>query len=214
MRLDREAAYRLVEQHPEYLKNPEPMLVAARAGRAAVAALLLELGMDVDIADDTQQRGLHNALAGGSLDVVKLLVAQGADIDRPTTQFGGAMGFAAHFDRREIAAYLAPLSRDVHNLTCLGMKERLSDLFSADPALANARHFRLGFTPLFCLPEADSEALDMAAFLLAQGADPGMRNEDGLTAEQVFRKQGREEVADFLMTGSVLQRYRPGDNRR
>ena len=40
-----------------------PMLIAARQGRADVVALLLELGMDVDVADETEQRGLHNAVA-------------------------------------------------------------------------------------------------------------------------------------------------------
>ena len=198
MRVDRAAALRLIEHHRECLENPEPMLTAARSGRTDVVALLLELGMNVDIADQSEQRGLQNAVAGGSLDVVKLLVAHGADIDRPTKQFGGAMGFAAHFDRREIAAFLAPLSRDVQNLTYLGKKERLGELFAADPNLVNLRHFRCGFTPLFVLPENDDEALDMAAFLLAHGADREIRNEDGRTAEEIFRGQGREEVADFL----------------
>lgn len=78
MHLDHAAARRLVAQHPECLKNPEPMLTAARSGRVEVVALLLDLGMDVDIADETEQRGLHNAVAGGSLDVVRLLVARGA----------------------------------------------------------------------------------------------------------------------------------------
>ena len=67
--------------------------------------------MDVDIADETEQRGLHNAVAGDAIDVVKLLVAHGADIDRPTTQFGGAMGFAAHFGGREIAALRLGIAR-------------------------------------------------------------------------------------------------------
>src|SRR5262249_60271927 len=105
----RDAATRLGRQHTECLPDPCPMLIATGQGRADVVALLLELGMDVDIADATQQRGLHNAVAGDSIDVVKLLVAHGADIDRPTTQYGGAMGFAAHFERRDIAAFLAPL---------------------------------------------------------------------------------------------------------
>jgi uncharacterized protein len=198
MRVDRETARGLIAKHPEYLKDPEPMLTAARSGRSDVVALLLGLGMDVDIADETEQRGLHNAVAGGSLEVVKLLVAHGADVDLPTTQFGGAMGFAAHFGRREIAAFLAPRSRDVHNMTDLGMKDRLGELFAADPGLVNLRHFRYGFTPLFALPENDDEALDMAAFLLASGADLGVRNEEGLTAEDEFRRSGRFDVADFL----------------
>jgi hypothetical protein len=87
-------------------------------------------------------------------------VAHGADIDRPTAKIGGgAMGFAAHFDRREIAAFLAPLSRDVHNLTYLGFKDRLAELFATDPALVNARHDRIGCTPLFLLPADEVQAM-------------------------------------------------------
>ena len=199
MRVDRETARGFLEQHAECLSNPEPMLAAARAGRVDVVALLLELGMDVDVADEIEQRGLQVAVAGGSLEVVELLVAHGADIDRPTTSVGGgAMGYAAHFDRREIAAFLAPFSRDVHNLTYLGMKDRLGELFVADPEVVNLRHFRHGFTPLFVLPEKDDEALDMAVFLLSRGANLGSKNADGLKAEDIFRRQGREELADFL----------------
>jgi ankyrin repeat protein len=174
------------------------MLFAARANRADVVALLLELGMNVDVADGTLQRGLHNAAASGAIEVAKLLIAHGADIDRPTTRYGGAMGFAAHFAQREIAAFLAPLSRDVWNLTHLGMKERLRELFAADPALVNAAHPKLSYTPLFALPDDEDEAADMATFLLAHGGDPTVRNRDGLTPEQVARQRGLIEAADLI----------------
>jgi len=200
MRLDRDAARSLAEQHPNCLHDPSPMLIATRQGRTDVVALLLELGMDVDIADETQQRGLHNAVAGGALDVVKLLVAHGADIDRPTTQYGGAMGFAAHFGRRDIAAFLAPLSRDVFNLTWLGMAERLRELFAEDPRLANAWAPRAGVTPLFCLPDDEDAAIAMTTLLLAHGADPTTVNNEGLTAEQDARRRGLIDAAD-LMSG-------------
>jgi hypothetical protein len=198
MRLDRAAARALAEQHSECLHDPSPMLIAARKGRTDVVALLLELGMDVDIADETQQRGLHNAVAGNAIDVVKLLVAHGADIDRPTTQFGGAMGFAAHFERREIADFLAPLSRDVFNLAWLGMAKRLRELFAEDPRLANAVAPRAGITPLFCLPDDEDAALAIATLLLAHGADPNFVNRDGLTAEQDARRRGLFDAADLM----------------
>ncbi|MBC9882915.1 ankyrin repeat domain-containing protein [Bradyrhizobium sp. INPA01-394B] len=200
MSLDREASRAIATSHPEYLRDPEPMLTAARAGRADAVALLLELGVDVDVADEIEQRGLQVAVAGGSLEVVKLLVAHGADIDRPTTSFGGgAMGYAAHFDRREIATFLAPLSRDVHNLTCLGFRNRLAELFAEDPDLVNAGHTRMGCTPLFFLPADEAQAMEMAAFLLDHGADPSIRaSTDGLTAEENLRKHGLIELADFL----------------
>jgi uncharacterized protein len=159
MRLDKDAARMLAEQNPECLHNPAPLLTAARQGRADVVALLLELGVDVDVADEIEQRGLQVAVAGGSLEVVKLLVANGADIDRPTTSVGGgAMGYAAHFDRREIAAFLMPLSRDVFELTYLGMAERLRELFAEDPQLASAVDRKTGITPLFCLPDDEDAA--------------------------------------------------------
>jgi ankyrin repeat protein len=204
MRLDRDAARRLAEQHPECLRDPAPMLTAARQGRADVVALLLGLGMDVDIADEIEQRGLQVAVAGGSLEVVKVLVAHGADIDRPTTSFGGgAMGYAAHFDRREIAAFLAPLSRDVFELTYLGMETRLRELFAEDPQLANAVAPKAGITPLFCLPDDEDAAVEMATLLLAHGADPRFLNKDGLTAEQAARKRGLIDAADLMATGET-----------
>lgn len=154
--------------------------------------------MHVDVADETELRGLQAAVAGGSIEAVRLLVAHGADIDRPTKHFGGALGFASHFGRDEIAQLLAPLSRDVHNLTYLAKKERLRQLFAEQPALANAVHLKLGFTPLFTLPDDEDEAVEMAEFLLTHGADPRMRNRDGLTPEQSARRRGLVEAADLI----------------
>lgn len=207
MALDHEAAQALVREHPDYLRDPEPMLTAARAGRADVVALLLDLGVDVDVADEIEQRGLQVAVAGGSLEVVKLLVAHGADIDRPTTSVGGgAMGYAAHFGRREIATFLAPLSRDVLELTYLGFKDRLAELFAGDPDLVNVRRGTTGWTPLFTLPPDEADAMELAAFLLDRGADPIIRDSvDGLTAEEAWRRNGFVELADFLREQSIAR---------
>jgi uncharacterized protein len=205
MKLDREVAHALVKLHPEILSDAEPMLTAARLGRVDIVTFLLELGVNVDVADEMEQRGLHNAVAGGALDVVKLLVAHGADIDRPTTRMGGgSLGFAAHFGRREIATFLAPLSRDVPNLTYLGMAERLRELFAVDPTLANAVYPKFDATPLFALPDDEEEAVEMAAVLLAHGADPQTRNKDGLTAEQAARKRGLIDAADLMSDGETV----------
>jgi ankyrin repeat protein len=198
LQLDREAAEALVRRDPRYLKNAEPMRLAARRGRVDVVAFLLELGMDVDVTDASEIRGLQDAIAGDSIEVVRLLVSRGAEIDRMSKQYGGALGFAAHFQRMEIAEFLAPLSRDVHNLTSLGMKERLRELFAADSALVNKRHPRSGSTPLYMLPDDEDRALDMAMFLLERGADPAIANDAGRTAIETARARGLLDAAEFM----------------
>ncbi len=100
-----------------------------------------------------------------------------------------------------MAAFLAPLSRDVLNLVYLGMKERLAELFAAEPALANFASPTFGTTPLFVLPDDEEEALEMTEFLLAHGADPSLRNKEGVTAEEAARKRGLVDAADLMRDG-------------
>src|ERR1700681_3946934 len=56
----------------------------------------------------------------------------------------------------------------------------------------------IGFTPLLGLPAGEEEAVEMAAFLLARGADPGFQNRPRLTAEEAFCENGQEEVEPEL----------------
>jgi ankyrin repeat protein len=198
LRLDRAAAQALVRQDPTCLDDAEPMRRAARTGRADVVALLLDLGMNVDVTDATGVRGVQDAVAGNAIEVVRLLVAHGTEIDRVSKHYGGALGFAAHFGRRDIAELLAPLSRDVHNLTTLAMKERLRELFAAEPALVNARRATSGVTPLFMLPDDEDEALEMTAFLLEAGAHPALANAAGVTAIEAARARGLLDAAELM----------------
>ena len=137
---------------------------------------------------------------GDALAVVRLLVARGADVDRPTdTDYGGgAMGYAAHFGRHEIAAFLAPYSRDAVEMVALGMTDRLATLFAQEPALINTPHPKFATLPLFALPEGEEEAARMAAFLLDRGADPSACDKDGVSAEQAARDRGLIDAADLI----------------
>ncbi len=195
---DRAEIRRLAGLHPEYLRDADVMLTAARTNRRDLVELLLDLGMDVDVADQGETRALNVAAGNGAIDVMRLLIERGADIDRPTKHYGGPLGFAAHFDQRAAIAVLAPLTRDVHNLTYLGLEDRLRELFAAEPALANLVHFRSGRTPLFWLPPREPDALEMARFLLDHGADPRFRAVDGDTPADAARKRGFSAVAELL----------------
>ncbi|HUO67350.1 MAG TPA: ankyrin repeat domain-containing protein, partial [Gammaproteobacteria bacterium] len=196
--LDRAEIRRLAALHPEYLRDADVMLMAARTNRRDLVALLLDLGMDVDIADQGDTRALNVAAGNGAIDVMQLLIERGADIDRPTKHYGGPLGFAAHFEQRAAIAVLVPRSRDVHNLVWLREKERLRELFAAEPALANLVHVRSGRTPLFWLPPREDDALEMASFLLEHGADPRFRDKEGDTPADVARKRGFASVDEAL----------------
>ena len=106
------------------------------------------------------------------------------------------------FRAPDIASLLVSLSRDVFNLTYLGMAERLRELLAEDPQLANAVAPRAGITPLFCLPDDEVSAVTMTKLLLTHGADRSIINKEGLTAEQDARRRGLVDAAD-LMSGKT-----------
>ena len=68
-----------------------------------------------------------------------------------------------------------------------------------EPALVN---FRLegqdAPTALFCLPDEETAAADMAALLLRRGADPGVRDSEGRTAAEHMARRGLDEAAELI----------------
>ncbi|MGE0718250.1 MAG: ankyrin repeat domain-containing protein [Alphaproteobacteria bacterium] len=195
---DRAAAAAIAGSHPDVLADAEPMLRAARMGRIDVVELLLDLGMDVDVADHTGLRALQVAASRGHLDIARLLLANGAVVDRPTIHYGGAMGFAQHFGQRAMAELLAPFSRDTPDMVSLGLTDRLAELFAEDPGLVNAVYQDYGMRPIFCLPDDEAEAARVATFLMAHGADPTVTDRNGLTPAEVVRRRGLLDAADVL----------------
>jgi ankyrin repeat protein len=154
--------------------------------------------MHVDAADEGGVRALQRAVGADARELVELLLAQGAEVDRPSQHYGGAMGFAAHYERVKLAEILAPRSRDVHNLVNIGMKDRLRELFTAEPVLVNLAHPRTGMTPLFALPNDEALAIEMATLLLVHGANPKIRDREGHTPAEAAARRGLLEVADLL----------------
>jgi hypothetical protein len=196
LKSDADRARDLAAAHPELVANVAPMLDAASANRVDTVALLLDLGADIEQADQGGQRALHAAAGAGALDVIRLLIERGAAMDQPTNHNGGPLGVAAFRGQRAAAELLAPLSREVNPLAYFGFYPRLEALFAAEPSLVNAVHVRTGNTPLFTLPQDEEEAIRMAEFLLAHGADPSHRNSQRQTADQFLRARGLLDVAD------------------
>ena len=195
--LDRNTVNRLLAAHPEYLQSPKAMFAAAREDRADVVAFLLDLGTPLEVQDDKEQRTLHVAAWNDAVQVAKLLIDHGAEIDPYELNYSNTpLDFAVYGDHPRMVELLRPHSRDVWNLTTIGDVGRLREIFSAEPRLAKVTWQT---TPLFWLPEDEEKALEIAGLFLEHGADAGFRNKkDGTTAADVARKRGMRQTAALL----------------
>jgi uncharacterized protein len=197
-RLDTAAARDILARHPEYLRAPEPMLEAAHQDRADVVAFLLDLGMSPDVETAEGQRGLHVAAYENRMRVAQLLVERGAAIDPFEKNWGSTpLGAAIYAQNRAMIEFLGRVSRDIWELTNSGNIERLRELLRDNPERAKVASD--GHTPLMWLPPDDeARAMEVAKLLLAYGADPTLRNNDGETAADRAANAGLLEVAELL----------------
>lgn len=197
LRLDRDEVQRSLAQHPEYLHSPRAIFAAARKDRADVVAFLLDLGTPIEVEDAKKQRPLHVAAANDALQVAKLLIDRGAELDVYELNYSNTpLDFARYHDYPRMIELLTQHSHDVWNLTSLGHVDRLRVALSAEPHRAK---ISWGTTPLFWLPEDEDKALEIVKLFLEHGADPNFRSrKDGWTAGEVARKRGMHQVAALL----------------
>jgi ankyrin repeat protein len=112
-------------EHPDALAvalERRPGLVVWAAAQAPNAiALLVELGFDVNALgradtpiEEPWETALHSAASGGPIDLVRELLALGADPSIRDKQFDSTpLGFARYSERSDIIELLAPLTTDV-----------------------------------------------------------------------------------------------------
>jgi ankyrin repeat protein len=195
---DRDAVRRIAGEYPVFLRLHTPMWAAVAKDDVETAALLLDLGMSPDIGDEKDFRALHYTTHCGAIEVARLLIARGAEVDSIEQRYKStALGHAVYQQRPDMVALLAPLSADMASLCWGASLDRLRELLTADASLAN-KPGRWGEPPLFCLPDDDERAVEVVELLLSFGADKAVRNKDGQTPAEAARKRGFEEVAALL----------------
>ena len=197
LRADREQAKQLIKIHPTYLDDEYPLRQASRLGRAASVALLLELGREPDFADEPGGP-LQIAAWYGHLDLVKILIEHGCDATARHPQRGNTpIGGAQYAGYTEVVDYLVQHTDCVLDVIRSGNLQRVTQLLDEDPKRLKQTDNE-GDGVLASLPPEPKIAAPLAKLLLARGADPQAKNDDGKTPENLFLSWGRRDIAKLV----------------
>ncbi|RMX08468.1 ankyrin repeat domain-containing protein [Corticibacter populi] len=169
---------RLIEQGVDVnVRDPEtgqtPMTLALQLGSDDVFdALMASPATDVEFRNGQDESPLMIAAIRGDLDAVRRLIRQGAHVNKPgwTPLHYAASGDSD--DQRAIAELLL---------------ERHAFIDAESPNRT---------TPLMMATHYGSN--EVARLLMQAGADPLMRNQLGLSAEDFARQAGRDRLADEI----------------
>jgi ankyrin repeat protein len=129
-----------------------------------------------------------------SPEMLDVLLAAGADLNAKSNWWAGGFGLL-HGASRDLAARAIQRGAfvDIHAAARLGMLDRVRELIGSDANLVNARGGD-GQTPLHF-----ASTIDIAAYLLDQGADIDARDVDHESTPAQYMIDDRQEVARYLI---------------
>jgi ankyrin repeat protein len=190
-----------------------PLVEAAHSGQQAVAMLLLEKGANAN-AGEVGYTALHAAVLRGGLDLVRSLLAHGADpnlrmtrgtpvrrnsedFELPATLIGSTPYFlAARFLEADIMRALAGAGADPR----LTMKSGETPLMAAAGTGASPQTDRRGLSVLDGGKVEDERlAVEAVAAAIAHGADVNAANTSGDTALHAAALLGYDRVIEQLV---------------
>jgi hypothetical protein len=129
-----------------------------------------------------------------SPEMLDVLVAAGANLDAKSSWWAGGFGLL-HGASPELAAYAVRRGAfvDIHAAARLGLLDRVRELIASDAELVYARGGD-GQTPLHF-----ASTVDIAAYLLDQGAEIDARDVDHESTPAQYMIDDRQEVARYLI---------------
>ena len=208
MRGDLVEAKRLARTHmgKDTAKDHELLCEAAGNGNLAAVQTMIKLGFD--LSPRGKRTPLHLSAFKGHIDVIKALVAAGADTtmrdpDYHTPPFVHAM----HNFQDEAAAILQDCPMDIFAAAATGNTDQITAILSKDKSLVNARFrtVRTGSQDSFerdWVPPlwyaAVNGSVNATKLLLDSGADPNMSDAEGRTIRAYAVDAGQEEIVTLL----------------
>jgi ankyrin repeat protein len=209
-----------------------PLNNAARQRKDDMIKALIDLGADPNLADEGGTTPLVAAAMRDHVPSIKVLLANGADVDKPGPDGVHPLSLALADSRYEVAKVLIEGGAEVG---AASGPDGLTPLMvvSAQTAPAEGARFVPGSvrpTDIAALLIERGAAVDtqaksgmtalmiaashnnapMIGLLMDSGADPALKNEQGLTATDVAQKNGNLEAAQaILVLGSARSASAP-----
>lgn len=191
------------------------LLYAYVRGQREAVDFLLEKDGNWNVIGVNNGTALHRAAWGGDLDMVKRLVAKGADISNRDNPFNSTpLSWAQHNKQQEVFDWLrAHCAIDLHDAVCFDLREHVQARLNEDPASVNRRIDQWDVpqcTPLHWAAWLGIENIDglhshdetrreeLVRFLLQNGADPNIVAGNGLTALDMADACGATLIAVLL----------------
>ncbi len=187
-----------------------PLILATERGHVRTVAILIENGARIERRSAEDWTPLVYAAARGQPDVARLLIGAGADIEAREPSGGYTpLLIAALLGQADLIAPLIDAGADVNArseqsgasalaIAAAGSSNSLLDtmaeLLISGAALESRDNG--GATPLIAAVKANNT--DAVNLLLAAGADPMAVDLAGVSAADVARDQGREDILALL----------------
>lgn len=178
-------------------------IATSHLGTADAVAALLDAGAPVEPPEDIRVRRtpLAAAALAGDRQNVELLLRRGA---KPSSQ---AVSDALTFGHTDVVRTLVEAGADVTGVDGTGINlihwAAITNRAAMVPILVNARVpinaiDDFGYTPLMYAATVDEGDTETVRALLAAGANPTLRNDEGRTPLQQARRLGHAEIVEVL----------------
>lgn len=158
-------------------KGRTALLIATYANSINAARFLVNHGANVNVKDQLQDSPYLYAGAEGKLEILKMTVAAGADLQSVNRYGGTALTPAAHHGHEEVVRYLLTTTIDVNQVNSLGWTALLEAVILGDGGPVYQRIIEL---------------------LLKAGADTSLADDKGVTPLQHAKERGYAHITSLL----------------
>ena len=205
--MDKEPSKKLLKKRAARAKERGALHGAVAYGDLVDARELIENGAEVNQtkSDDDATTSLHAAAAKGNVEMVRLLLKHGADVEAKDGDAQTALHIAASKGHAAVVARLIKAGCVVdekanHGATALHLAARKGHDDVVDALLESGLDIQVidgkGATPLHAACSGGDE--DVVALLLSRGADVAAVDGKGKTPRQIATKKGHDGCAKLI----------------